>query len=310
MITLKKIEAVYTQANTYANNKNENANSIQGRSKRTIKKSKYEDSILSDEEIFDSCESESIEDKISYELQAGQEDDVIMQGKLLYRYSLNQIELEGFWSMNNDATQEKFSYLLLKEKERLICPINILEMNNSNHSNYINHYKNAKHHMNSSTQNFKEQVFLSICAANLHEAILIPHNKIFNTILNFLSGEYHGFFMYYDKTIEDRFNLNLTIVDNQVRISGEGTNNLGNFNILGYINFYTTKGNYIIFTIFFIIEDLILRNDKDAEQIYLGEFKFTRMYNAFNPNENYRVIKSYQHRRRKNIDYSEHDSNI
>lgn len=36
--------------------------------------------------------------------------------------------------------------------------------------------------------------------------------------------------------------------------------------------------------------------------IYLGEFKITRLYNAFNPNENYRVIKSYQHRKKKAYD--------
>ena len=151
-----------------------------------------------------------------------------MQGNLLYRYSLNQVELEGSWSMNNDANREKFSYLYLKDKERLICPINITNMK-TNGSKTNNH-------------NSKDQIFLSICASNLHEAIIIPHNNVFNTILNYLSGEYHGFFMYYDKTIEDRFNLNMNMEDNQVRINGEGTNNLGNFNILGYINFYNTKG--------------------------------------------------------------------
>lgn len=243
---MEKIEAVYTQANTYAYNKKDKMNSsIEGRSKRIIKKSRYEDSIFSEEEILESYESDLIEEKNFYDNQTGQEEDIIMQGKLLYRYSLNQIELEGFWTMNNDATREKFSYLFLKDKERLICPINFSEFNSSqsHQPSYANHQKTTKHQFNSNSQNFKEQLFLSICAANLHEAILIPHNNVFNTILNFLSGEYHGFFMYYDKTIEDRFNLNLNIDDNQVRISGEGTNNLGNFNILGYINFYTTKGN-------------------------------------------------------------------
>jgi hypothetical protein len=58
------------------------------------------------------------------------------------------------------------------------------------------------------------------------------------------------------------------------------------------------------------LEDLILRNDMNSEEIYIGEFKLTRLYNAFNPNENFRVIKSYQHRKRKNIDISENDSII
>lgn len=196
------------------------------RSKRTIKKSKYNDSIFSDEENFDSFESESQIERISYNQALREEDDIVMQGNLIYRFSLNQVELEGFWSMNNDGNRENFSYLYLREKERMICPV------------YIPTIKANS----SKTNNSKEQIFLSICASNLHEAIIIPHNNVFNTILNFLSGEYHGFFMYYDKTIEDRFNLSMTMEDNQVRINGEGTNNLGNFNIIGYINFHTTKG--------------------------------------------------------------------
>ena len=44
---------------------------------------------------------------------------------------------------------------------------------------------------------------------------------------------------------------------------------------------------------------MLKNNDLDSETIKLGEFKITRLYNAFNPNENYRVIKSYQHRKKK-----------
>lgn len=39
----------------------------------------------------------------------------------------------------------------------------------------------------------------------------------------------------------------------------------------------------------------------DSETINIGEFKITRIYNAFNPNENYRVIKSYQHRKKRSF---------
>jgi hypothetical protein len=53
-----------------------------------------------------------------------------------------------------------------------------------------------------------------------------------------------------------------------------------------------------------------MKNEVHSEVIYLGDFKITRMYNAFNPNENYRVIKSFQHRKRKAMDYSENDSNL
>jgi hypothetical protein len=54
---------------------------------------------------------------------------------------------------------------------------------------------------------------------------------------------------------------------------------------------------------------MIKNNDLDSETIKLGEFKITRLYNAFNPNENYRVIKSFQHRKKKggNNENSEED---
>jgi len=56
---------------------------------------------------------------------------------------------------------------------------------------------------------------------------------------------------------------------------------------------------------------MIKNNDLDSETIKLGEFKITRLYNAFNPNENYRVIKSFQHRKKKegNNENSEEDEN-
>lgn len=54
---------------------------------------------------------------------------------------------------------------------------------------------------------------------------------------------------------------------------------------------------------------MLKNNDLDSETIKLGEFKITRLYNAFNPNENYRVIKSFQHRKKKggNNEESEED---
>ena len=46
-------------------------------------------------------------------------------------------------------------------------------------------------------------------------------------------------------------------------------------------------------------EVLLEKNDINSDIIKLAEFKFTKIYTAFNPNENYRVIKSYQHRRKR-----------
>ena len=98
-------------------------------------------------------------------------------------------------------TRERFSYLFLNKQDKLTCRIK---------GDYI-HSDNEKR---------KDDFILNICSANLFEAILIPNANIFNTVINYLTGEYHGFFMYYDKTIEDRFYINFILDDNQVRISG------------------------------------------------------------------------------------------
>jgi hypothetical protein len=68
---------------------------------------------------------------------------------------------------------------------------------------------------------------------------------------------------------------------------------LGNFIILGYINFFRTK------------EVLLEKNDLDQEYIRIAEFKLNKVYTNFNPNENYRVIKSFQHRRKRIEDDTE-----
>ena len=47
------------------------------------------------------------------------------------------------------------------------------------------------------------------------------------------------------------------------------------------------------------LDDIMMRNDMESEVILLGEFKMSKIYNAFNPNENFRVIKSYQHKKKK-----------
>ncbi len=124
-----------------------------------------------------------------------------MSGSLLYRYSTDQIELEGFWSISSDMTRERFSYLFLNKQDRLTCRIKADQIETDGEFR-------------------KDDFILYICSANLHEAILIPNSNIFNTVINYLTGEYHGFFMYYEKTIEDRFYLNFILDDNQVRISG------------------------------------------------------------------------------------------
>ena len=182
-----------------------------------------------------------------------------MTGNLIYRFSLDQIELEGFWSLNNDVTRERFSYMFIKKCEKITCPIKISEIEqwnniNSGKLNDFNFQNNSNEENLNENYIYKDEYNISICSANLFEALVINHPTVFNCIINYLTGEYHGFFVYYDKTIEDRFYINFDYDDNQVRINGkifftkinfklgEGTNSLGNFNLIGYINFYNMKG--------------------------------------------------------------------
>ena len=140
--------------------------------------------------------------------------DIVMEGNLLYRHEMDQVEFEGSWSMSNDSTKENFSYLLLKEKQNVLSIVKLNDVNFTEMYDYNQDY--LKKYLNPG----REEYLLHICSANLFEALLIPHSRIFKGILQFLTGEYHGFFLYYNKTIEDRFYLNFSLEDNQVRING------------------------------------------------------------------------------------------
>jgi hypothetical protein len=138
-----------------------------------------------------------------YETPFADKSEIIMTGNLIYRYTSDQIELEGFWTITTDKTKEKFSYLLLKKYDKLVCkvPGHMIDCSGT-------------------STNQRSEFQINICSANLYEAFLINNANVFKCALQFISGEYHGFFMYYDKTIEDRFYLNMIFNDNQVRITG------------------------------------------------------------------------------------------
>jgi hypothetical protein len=166
-----------------------------------------------------------------------------MSGNLIYRYSLDQIELEGYWSLNNEAISEKFSYLFLKKCDKIICPLkldeikqansNEININGINQYNFNNFNKTDKMYEENLSENnnlieklnenyiYKDEYHLSICSANLYEALTISHPLIFNCITNYLTGEFHGFFIYFEKTIEDRFNINFDYDENKIRINGK-----------------------------------------------------------------------------------------
>jgi len=238
--------------------------------------------------------------------------EIVMEGNLFYRYGMDQIELDGVWSLSSETSKCHFSYLL-SSKQKIIQihidprelgikedPQNIqLNMENANKQN-----QNGDNDINNNTYNLmmkcnkyydatNKKYILNLCSANIFEALLINNYELFKYILSFLSGEYHGFFVYFGKTIEDSFNLNFNYEDNQVRVSGSGKNNLGDFNIIGYVNFFTMK------------EQLLNNNDIESDVIKFGMIKFTRIYNDFNNNENNRVIKSFQHSRKKYDEFND-----
>jgi len=138
----------------------------------------------------------------------GESFDVIMTGNLIYRYALNQIELEGFWKINNNSEKESFSYLFQNSHEKCCCVIKKKDIEFSTKEEY------------KSWNSKDDDYYLNICAANIFEVVLIPNENVFKNLLSFVSGEYHGFFIYYEKTIEDQFVLNFSLDDNQIKITG------------------------------------------------------------------------------------------
>lgn len=43
---------------------------------------------------------------------------------------------------------------------------------------------------------------------------------------------------------------------------------------------------------------MLEKNELISDKLYVGDFKLTKIYNAFNSHENVRVIKSYHHRKK------------
>ena len=307
---------------------------VNTRSRRVIKKVKEDESFISDRnEIFSSQDKKShtknskkkeatsqnnksssnlnkdfLDEDEMNQMMPNDNNDIVMEGNLFYRYGMDQIELDGQWSLSSETTKCHFSYLLSSKQKVIPIHIDPKDLGVKDFNNYGQNINNANSQEKNENNNINKTVInnydimmkcnqyfdqtykkyvLNLCSANIFEALLIPDYELFKYILSFLSGEYHGFFVYFGKTIEDYFNLNFNYEDNQVRVSGSGKNNLGDFNIIGYVNFFTMK------------EQLLNNNSLDSEVIKFGIIKLTRIYSDFNSNENNRVIKSFQHSRKK-----------
>ena len=255
--------------NDYEEELIENYNESESEKKIKTKKKNYTNSIIiSDDEEekvnknkklkYDEC-NENYEENNNTN-----SNEIINEGHLIYRYSSNQIELEGNWYVANDPMwKERVSYLYSGSQLTKQIPITI--------------------------ENNETNVFL--CSANLIECLQV--DNLFKTCLEFLTGDYSGYFMYYSKTIEDRFKMNLDVQDSLVKVFGDGANSLGNFNLTGYMNFYRNK------------EVIIEKNNIEEQTIKIAEFKINKNYTMFNPSENEKVIKSYNHRRKKNDGFGE-----
>ena len=179
--------------------------------------------------------------------------EIINDGCLIYRYNSNQIELDGEWYVANDETnKERISYLFSGSQKTKEILLNIENTD----------------------------ININMCSANLVECIQL--DILFKYCLEFLNGDYSGYFIYYSKTIEERFNINLDVQDSLVKISGTGNNSLGNFNLSGYFNFYRNKE---------IIKE---KNNVEDQVIKLAEFKINKNYTKFDPSVNEKVIKSYK----------------
>lgn len=222
--------------------------------------------------------------------------EIQMDCNLIYRYELNQIELEGSWGMSSSEVAEKVSYLFIKSNEKhrvllknsMISPSANEALDNPRSTNEEADGLPKKKELIFYTSKDLENMFpLDICAANLIEVLLINNQFLTNEALKFLSNEYSGYFVYFSKTIEDRFTLQMTLNDSLVSIEGQGINNLGRFRLRGYMSLYRNK------------DELLRNNNLNDSCVKLGKMKLTKTYVVFNPNENNRVIKSYTHRKRE-----------
>ena len=257
--------------NDYEDELIDNYNNSDNEKKAKTKKKNNSNSIIisdeDDEKIYTNknkkVKIEEIDDNYEEE-NNNNESEIVNEGYLIYRYSSNQIELEGNWYVATDPSwKERVSYLFSGSQLTKQIPLNI--------------------------ENKDINVFM--CSANLIECLQM--DSLFKYCLEFLSGDYSGYFMYYSKTIEDRFNINLEVQESLVKVFGSGTNSLGNFNLTGYMNFFRNK------------EVIIEKNNIKDQVIKIAEFKINKIYTMFNPSENEKVIKSYNHRRKKNESYGE-----
>lgn len=190
--------------------------------------------------------------------------EITFEGKLVYRFSLDQIELLGEWAptvdWNNNQSHQSFAYLLMK-KDRILFTISKYQID-------FTHSAQSAHLFSESRYFTGDTFSLVVASGNLIELLLIPSSSLLNHILLYLSGNYSGYFVNKSKTIEDGFFINFVFENNDTRIIGNGVNPFGEFHLNGEIKFVKSKEEIVSMNI----------NNKDSDTISLGDICFKRTY--------------------------------
>ena len=175
-------------------NKNKNKNGKKRKEKKKRKyllrkkniNQKYDDNFISDLSILDETDSLIIINKEKKE-------EIILKGYLIYRTTFNQIEIIGNYIYNN--IEQPFAYLLNKENNNFAYKIPKNKIISSNNSNFN---KN-----NIQGDNF----YLNIGINNITQILIINNLEINQFITPFFSGQYIGYYIKDNKTIEEQFFL-------------------------------------------------------------------------------------------------------
>ena len=186
-------------------------------------KKKYSDNFISDLSTLDKTDSLSI-------IKKERKEEIILKGNLIYRTTFNQIEIIGNYIYNKN--EYPFAYLLNKENNNLAYKIPTHTINPSNDANLNKEFLQ------------KDNYYLNIGINNITQILIIKNIEINQFITPFFSGQYIGYYIKDNKTIEEQFFLSFLNNNNslqQIKLIGYGNNNNGEFFLNGFINFYRDK---------------------------------------------------------------------
>lgn len=225
---------------------------------RKIKKPKKDESFISDIDIIENLSNAS-------KLMKSDNNSIhtiSINAELIYRYTLDQIEISGEWSDPHTGLHQKLSYLLLK-RDNILLPIYKYQIDYTHFDPNIPIDKYIKN----------DFYLFTIASCNITETLLIQNTSILSHILMFLSGQYIGYYINDSKTIEDNFYLSYiydNFNQNEQRLIGIGKNYQGEYELLGSIRLLTSK------------KEMIERNSKNAkkekEVFILGDITLKKIY--------------------------------